>query len=456
MELNTKLRRLLVLPPIILGIALIAWMATNRAGPERLRLAEHSRVVRVIPALKAEVVPRALGYGYVQPNRVWQAVAQVSGKIIEKHPLLKQGAIVAEGDVLLRIDPTDYKLAVQRIGGEIRGARAALAELEVEQTNIKSSLAIDVGALDLAVREVERKRTLRKGGTISQTALDSEERNVLERRQAVQQQTNALNLIPARRETLEAKLATLAAQLAEAQENIIRTVISAPFDSRIAEVNVENTQFAAAGEVLAVADSIDIAEISAQIPVDKLLPLIPANLGSELEFSPANVIRLVERIGFEATVRLTAGDITYEWPGRFTRIRETVDPVIRTVGVVVAVDAPYRSARLGERPPLAKNMYVAVELIGRLQPSAIVIPRSAVHDGLVFVVNDDSRLERRAVTLGIRQTDFVTILSGLEENETIVVSDLSPAVEGMLLRTVEASDILTLLKAQASGASSIK
>ena len=160
MAAKIRFRRLLVLPPVVVGVALVAWMAANNAGPEQAPLAERSRAVRVISAPKVEIVPRALGYGYVQPERVWEAVAQVGGQIVEKHPQLKQGAIVAEGEILLRIDPTDYELAVQRIDGEIRGARAALAELDVEQTNIRSSLAIDVGALDLAVREVERKRTL--------------------------------------------------------------------------------------------------------------------------------------------------------------------------------------------------------------------------------------------------------------------------------------------------------
>ena len=453
---KSSLRRLLILPPIVVGVALVAWMAANRPGPERVPLAECSRVVRAIPAPKIEIVPRALGYGYVQPDRVWEAVAQVGGKIVEKHPLLKQGAIIAKGEVLLRIDPTDYELAVRRIDGDIRGVRAALAELKVEGDNIRSSLAIDGRSLELAERELERKRTLRKRGTISQAALDSEERSVLERKQAVQQQRNSLNLIPTRHETLEAKLATLAAESEEAREHIDRTTMSAPFDVRIAEVNVERTQFAATGEVLAVADSIDVAEIAAQIPVDKLLPLIPPDLGIELEVSPDNIGRLIEKIGFQATVRLTAGDVTFEWPARFTRVRETVDPVTRTVGVVVSVDEPYRGTRLGERPPLTKNMYVAVELKGRRRPAAIVVPRNAVHEGMVYVVNDDSRLERRTVDVGLRQSDFVTITAGLKEGERVIVSDLSPAVEGMLLRVVEAPDLLERLRTQTTGAGAIR
>ena len=78
--------------------------------------------------------------------------------------------------------------------------------------------------------------------------------------------------------------------------------------------------------------------------------------------------------------------------------------------------------------------------------------RSALHEDLIYVANDDSRLERRAVEIGLRQADFVTITSGLEESERVIVSDLSPAVEGMLLRVVEAPDLLQRLKAQAMGA----
>ena len=456
MAVRLNLRRLLIFPPIFVGVALVALMVASRSGPEKAPLAERSRLVRAIAAPKIEIVPRALGYGYVQPGRVWQAVAQVAGKIVEKHPLLKQGAIIAEGEVLLRIDPTDYELALRRIDGDIRGVRAALAELKIDEGNIRSSLAIDRRALELVERELGRKRTLRTRGNISQAALDNEERSVLERQQAVQQQTNALNLIPTRRETLDARLATLGAERAEANENIARTTISAPFDGRIADVNVERTQYVAIGEVLAVADSIDVAEIAAQIPVDKLLPLIPPDLGVGLDISPGNIGRLIELLGFTAAVRLTAGEVTYEWPARFTRIRETVDPITRTVGVVVAVEEPYRSVRLGERPPLAKNMYVAVELVGRQQPAAIVVPRSAVHEGMIYVANANNRLERRTVVIGFRQSDFATVIEGLEHGERVIVSDLSPAVEGMLLRVVEAPELLERLRAQALGAGAIR
>lgn len=144
------------------------------------------------------------------------------------------------------------------------------------------------------------------------------------------------------------------------------------------------------------------------------------------------------------------------WPARFTRIRESVDPSTRTIGVVVTVDGPYRMAEAGRRPPLAKNMFVEVELRGKAVPGRIVIPRSALHDGMVYVVGAEMRLERRLVTVGARQSNFVTVDSGLAAGETVVVSDLSPAIDGMLLTPVEDAGLLARVVAAATGQGALR
>ena len=443
-------RLLLFVVPVALGLAAVGYAVMNREGPQRLPPEERLTPVRVVPAPAVDMVPRALGYGSVTPGRIWEAVGEVSGTVIYRHPELEKGAVLRAGTELLRIDPTDYRLAVAQIEASIRSTEAQLAVLDVRASNTKRSLSIEARSIDLARKELERKQRLVQQGTISQAAVDQEERAVLVGEQAVQNLRNSMNLLPAERTVLEATRDQLMAQLETARRNLARTTIVAPFNCRIAEVNVEKAQFAIQGKVLVVADSLDVAEVTAQVPIGNLLTLLPPDLDLPLE-PGAPMSRLREVAGLEAIVRLRTGRGDNEWAARFDRMSDTVDRRTRTVGVIVAVDDPYRQAVPGQRPPLVKNMYVEVEVRGRPRPGAVVIPRGALYGREVRIAGPDDRLRVREVEVDFVQTNFVVVASGLEAGERVVVSDLPFAADGMRLAPVEDEEALAALVAEAVG-----
>lgn len=449
------LRRLLILPPVAIGIAIVVWQLQTGARPEQSRIEEVSRAVRTIEVAPVAFVPRAIGYGTVTPHRVWEAVAQVSGKIIEKHPDLERGRLIEAGTPILRIDPADYELALARRQANLDSVQARLAELEVNEANARASLEIERRALRLAEEDLARERTLLAAGNISQAAVDQTEIEVLNRRQRVQELENQLRVIPAERRVLEASIALARTELDEARLNLERTEIRMPFDGRIAEVNVEPTEFVNVGEVLAVADSIDVAEIEAQFPIGQLMPLLHGDI--DLSSLPAGELaRVPRRFGLTATVHLRSAQIAASWEARFDRIGDRIDPQTRTVGIIVAVDQPYRKAIIGKRPPLVKDMFVAVELRGPPYPDALVVPRVAVHrspDGgsVLYLVDDDSRLAIHPVTLGPVQDDLTVIAEGLEAGDRVVVSDLIPAIVGMKLDARPDPALAERLRAQAEG-----
>lgn len=452
---KSRWKKLLILPPLLIGIAVLALVSNKAPAPEQAPPGETATNVRVIDVPEVTLVPRALGYGNVQPGTVWEAVAEVSGQVVEIHRQLKKGAILGKGEVLVRIDPTQYELAIAQIQASIRSVQAQLAELEVKGSNTRASLEIDQRSLDLSLKDLGRKRKLLVNKTVAQAAVDEEERNVLARRQTMQSLKNVLNLIPTERQALAAQLALNQAQLEAARLDLERTTITAPFDCRIAEVNVERTQYASQGKVLAVADSIDVSEVAAQVPLGKLINLIPR--GGKVPFHAAAIMEnLPQLLSLTAVVRLGSGAVNAEWQARFTRISDTIDPKTRTVGIIVAVDDPYRQAVPGVRPPLSKNMFVEVELRGRPRPNQLVAPRAALHGEQVYVVNGENRLEKRAVKIAFEQTNFAVIESGIKAGERIVVSDPIPAIDGMKLEPTNDEQALRALIAEAGGEGTVK
>jgi multidrug efflux pump subunit AcrA (membrane-fusion protein) len=83
-----------------------------------------------------------------------------------------------------------------------------------------------------------------------------------------------------------------------------------------------------------------------------------------------------------------------------------------------------------------RNLFVEVEIRGRAIRQQVVIPLAALHEGNVYVVNDADRLELRAVTLRFEQGNFASVAQGVKPGERVVVSDLVPAVRGMLLEPI--------------------
>jgi len=434
---SARWRRLLFIPPIVIGLAIVFWAASGKAPPAKAKRGEPVRSVRIIEAPSVDLVPIAEGYGTVQPDRVWTAVAQVRGRVVDTHPELQNGRILPAGTVLLRIDPVDYELALGQ-------AQAELAQLAVQEQNARDSLTIEERSLVLAQQEVERQRSLVRQSTTSQSAADQAERTMLSSRAAVQNLRNTLALIPIQRRLLDSKVA-------QATRDLEHTTIGAPFNLRVANLQVEMHQFVSVGQSLFEGDSVDRVEVVAQVAMSSLRRLVIGRPEFKLDLAQLNK-QVAETVGFRPLVRLDMGNHVAQWAAEFVRFSDNVDPETRTIGVVVAVDKPFEKVRPGYRPPLSKGMFVQVLLRGRPQPDRLVVPRSAVRGGAVYVADVDDRLRRQPVTVLYDQGGLSVIGAGLTPGARVVVSDLVPAVEGMLLRPEVDEAVTTELRAAAEGA----
>lgn len=444
-------KKLLIIIPVVCGIALFVVMKMNKKAPVRLENKERVQAVRVIPLEKMPVVARVLSYGYVEADRTWRAISEVSGKIINVNENLKKGYFIKKDEVLFKIDTTSYGLAETRGVADVMNVDARLKELEQSRKNTQGLLAIEKKSLASAGQELKRKRELIANGYISTSDLEKEERNFLAHQTTVNNLQNALDLIPSQKKALLAQKKAGESTVTERRLDVARTEIRAPFDCRLSVVNIELHQFAAAGTVLVEAESIDRAEIPVSLTPKRFITLMPKKYGGRIGQVP-DMETIRRAIGITAKVRLPMdGEAPIEWDGTFSRTSESMDLKTGALTIYISVDKPYGKMIPGKRPPLVTNMYVEVELKGRALPDRFVVPRSAVHDGRVYICTPENRLAIRPVAVEFYMADLAVLMEGVELGETLVLADLMPAVEGMLLKPVQAGDVLEYLKKQALG-----
>ncbi len=431
-------RGLAVLIGIAVGAALLVLFVANRQAPERQEARASATPVRVIEVRPLAFRLEARGHGVARPAETWQAVANVAGRVVERHPDLESGTLLPKGTLLLALDPSRYELAIAEAEAELASLAGELAQIEAEEKNTRRLLGLEQQALALAEQELSRIERLAASGSVSGSRRDEQRRNTLGQRQAVASLENSLALLPARREVLEAQRERAAVRLAQAHVDLDDTRFEAPYDLRLGEVSVEMHQFVASGQRLFLAESLAAAEVEAHIPIAMMRRLLAAvmpeaPLGEALDLTEG--LDLAERLDFSAvTAELSlVGAEGVGWTGELVRVASGLDPTTRTVRAVVRVDHPYRDARPPDRPPLQRDMYVRTRLTAASPQPRLAIPASAVHQGEVWRVDAEQRLARREVSVAFTQRDLAVIEAGLEPGERVVVDDLPAAIVGMAL-----------------------
>ena len=444
-------KKLLIIVPVICGIIFFAVMRMNKKAPVRIESRERIQAVRVIPLKKMAVVPRVISYGYVEADRTWQAISEVSGVIVSVNENLKKGYFIKKGQVLFKIDTTAYGLAESRGLADLMNVDARLRELDQSRKNTERLLAIEKKSLASAGQELKRKRELLTNGYISVSDLEKEERIFLGHQTTVNNLQNKLNLIPSQKKALLAQKKSGESTVTQRKLDVAKTEIRAPFDCRLVSVNIELYQFAAAGTVLAEAESIDRAEIPVSLTPKSFLTLLPREYGDSIvQMLDMETVR--RAIGITATVRLPMDDeLVIEWDGFFSRTSESLDPKTGALTIYITVDNPYDNVIPGKRPPLITNMYVEVELKGKLLQDRFMVPRNTIHDDKAYICNPENRLEIKPVEVEFYMGDVAVLSEGLQQGENLVLADLVPAIEGMLLKPVQAKDAMEHLKQQALG-----
>ncbi|TLP44223.1 hypothetical protein FDK21_15610 [Cohaesibacter sp. CAU 1516] len=435
------LKKLLIVPPVALAIGLFVLSGQSAKSPQvATQGKEKPTPVKVIGAKPMTVVPSVSAYGKVQPDRKWDAVAQVAGPVIWTADSLRDGLLIAKGASLLKIDEREYELALAQIEAQIEA-------LNTKTDTIAASLKIEQRALALLEDDLGRKKSLLSRGSTSQAGVDAAERALLTQDAKVQTLKSTLKLN-------EAEGKVLQQQREISLLNLKRTELKAPFDVRLSSVDISVGQYVNKGQKLFSGDGIAVAEIVAQLPIGALRPLIgkagevgaPLNALSSQQGADANRHKAMKA---KVVLHTPRSDII--WEARVDRVTAAMDPKTRTRGIVLTVQDPYGQASPGQKPPLVTDTAVEVILQGMPRKNMFALPASAIRKGKVMVVDAEKRLRFKPVKVAYIQGDIAVLMSGLEPKEKVIVSDMPAPVDGMLVGPKPDKKLLERVMAEASG-----
>ena len=377
----------IVAPVIVLAVSIGVVTILSAAKPAPEKKEDSQRLISLyVDEVKSEVVTISVyTQGEVRPKTEIDLIPQVSGRIVAISQSFAEGAEFGPGTTLVKIDDTDYKLAVIR-------ARARVAEAQVAVQR------------ELANAKIKEEHWLDKRTSGEPTPYALNKPQVME---------------------VEAKLLAAEADLKEARLNVARTEISAPFLGRVREKSIGIGQYVAAGTRLGRVFSTDTVEV--RLPLtDVQLAELNLPIGFMADELNAPVVQ------FSAHV----GNREHLWSGRIVRTNASVDQQTRLIYAIAEVEDPYGLGSDGGAP-LAVGMFVNAEIAGVNSQSALVLPRLALRNAdKVYVINDDNRLEIRTVDVLSTSEDTVLVTDGVEPGEKVVTSTIPAAVDGMEVRAI--------------------
>jgi len=344
--------------------------------------------------------------GVVVPHREVQLAAEVSGRVIEKSPLCRAGNFVKAGQLLIKIDPTDYEQEVLRLTRMREQDYEALKEVDQEIDNANLSLAIAKQDITLAEREVARLRALPKG-FVSEGEIDMAQKALLQSTQNRITIENQKNLLAARRGRLEAAERLATTQLETAKINLQRCEVRSVADGVIVREDAELNSFIQRGSPIVTLEDVSKAEVAVNLRMDQLYWVLDQSRDSN--FGGAGVGDGVDsdqdaspevsqgRVGYSipptpAVIEYEVsgmGGRTYRWNGTLVRYDGIgLDSRSRTVPVKIEVDQPDRllqpdgtAAQAASPSALVRGMYVSVRLLIQPQTPLVAIPSNSIRPG---------------------------------------------------------------------------
>ncbi len=117
---------------LCVGLYALHFFSSRKKPPHKAKIPETAIRVDVAEAVPVTVQTRLPGFGVVQAHRTVHLSSEVTGRIVFMHPDLSVGRHIAQGEILFRLDPSDYQAAVTRLTASRSQIRAEIQRIETE------------------------------------------------------------------------------------------------------------------------------------------------------------------------------------------------------------------------------------------------------------------------------------------------------------------------------------
>ncbi|RLB55664.1 MAG: hypothetical protein DRJ42_05640 [Deltaproteobacteria bacterium] len=377
---------------ILLGVGIRMVLVATKPVPQRVERVDRGALVEVSEAQRADHEVTLTVHGTVIPAQRVVLMPQVGGRVTWISPDLAPGGRFRVGDELVRIDPRDYRLAVEQRAADLSRSRL---ERRVESTR-----------QEVAEREWE--------------LFDDGSRDI-------SPEGRALALREPQMENANVNVRAAGSAVRRARLDLQRTGISAPFNGFVQAENVDLGQVVGPSSQVVTLVGTDAFWVRVSVPVANLAHVSVPGFNAE-EGSRAVVIQQI-------------GEQTVERHGRVVRLYGDLDPAGQMARLLVEIEDPFGYEGETSGLPLLLGSYVAIDIEATPVTDAVEVPRYAVRDGdHVYVMSDDDTLSIRPIHVAWRLEDTVLVSDGIENGDMIITSRLSNAVTGNRLRVQEPSE----------------
>lgn len=353
---------------------------------------ETAILVDVIPLEHGTFDPTIVATGTVQPVEDVILSPLVSGQIVRRDPAFTPGGFVKKNQVLLQIDPSDYQNTLE------------LRKSELLQS--ETALATEMGRQQIAEQDLE---LISNDSLFGDNPLSEEERQLVLRKP----QLNAV----------KATINAAKASVGQAQLDLERTTIRAPFDAHILSQNVTNGSQVSQGDDLGRLVGTEHYWVTAALPVSKLQWLDFSNDGSE----KGSLVRIENPTAWPPN--------TYR-EGYLDKQIGALDGQTRLARVLVKVPDPLSTTKAMEKQPkLMIGTFVEVKIQGNPVQDVVRLSRDYIRNNQTVWVMEDGKLEIRDVEIVLTDDTHSYISKGLDQGDMVVTTNLSTVTDGIELRT---------------------
>ena len=369
---------------VVLAALFLAVMM-NVLQPDAEKTSEPEAAIAVKTAIvkKAQLAMHVESQGIVAPRTRTRIISEVSGLVLDVADAFVVGGTFKAGDMLLKLDPTDYEVALQRAEAKVISFKALM--------------------------ELENARSVQAEKEWGMTGRPTSEAPLLALRRPY--------LLEAEANLLQAK-----AEVRQAEIKLSKTIIRASYAGMVSEKLADIGQFVTMGTAIGETFAIDFVEI--RLPLSEKDLTMMDGLSSQVELKKKQI-----------TLTGTVDGIVTSWLATLARSEGVVDELNRSQYIVARVADPYGLDDSDRQVPLRVGTFVKASIQGKVLKDVFKVPRSALLEGSrIGLVDDQALLKIISVEVASTDDNHYYISEGLQDGHQIVTSALGTPIEGLKLR----------------------